>query len=460
MTAFTVVPDTIRVNLTLRALSPISHHDASARDKSNTLLFNRQRQLAPPIPTADDVDLGTVLQPLREQYLIPTSMRQAFLVASVEEYVGAALVKLFIDAYNSKDGAGIFTGTERYNRLETRLKQAAEKCRTLNEFWVRLTTELRIPLTAPNFDYNASLILFYSLPEAVQIGVLQALEINYRNAIIYARVWRDKIKAGEEMITAPISPLRSRPRRYVDVPALSGNGLRHTLLRAPLAHHLFASLEIPETFPGQSELPPAVEALFVNGGNIANGAKTRPNAHGLAEQIRRLYPQLDLLGGTIDSFDLGASRVTVTPYVICRENKDALTRMGVTEHHLLDTPAEELIGETTLTRTGTKQGVGQMIYNFETLIKDAEVFIQFRLERQTPALTRGAFATALTEYMAHDPRIGGQSRVGFGLVGHTLETFATAEEDEAAYRSYITENKDELRTQLIASTLGTDVVLL
>ena len=219
-------------------------------------------------------------------------------------------------------------------------------------------------------------------------------------------------------------------------------------MRRPGWLHLSGALGLPETDPGMGTLPGGVEALLVNGGNIAAGAKQPANPHGLAAEIRRAYPLLDLLGGVTDSFDLGESRLEVASWIVCREYREALAGTIAEDLPEASVSVFDLMDDVGQTRQATERGVGQMIMSFEALAARAVIYCRYTLMPYTGALTESALAAAL----ALPVHIGGGSARGYG---HMREIGRRAPDgfSPMAYEAYLSENAERLRDGLMDGTL-------
>jgi hypothetical protein len=360
---------------------------------------------------------------------------------------------------------------ERYNRLESRIRNAAVQAITLRGFWDRLADSLRVPIHSG--DRDLILAQFWSLPRGVQEMSLRVLAREHRSVVTIARLWHTQSKlASAEYATAagaaqagPMTTLSYDARDLpslpegigpVDVPAVTGNTVRHQLVREPGWLHMATVLGLEAGSPGEGPLPIGVEALFVNGGNIRAGAKQPSNPFLLSVEARRHYPLLDLLGGVGDSFDLGESRLDVAAWLVCRENREALEGSPAADLPAARLSAFDMLDEVTHTRQATGAGVGQMIYTFETLCTGAQVLVRLSQPPWTRRLTRGALACALMTYEEGSRTVGGQSARGFGWCG--MERLRTPEdESELArlYEEYLIQNRDALREGLVDGTLCT-----
>jgi hypothetical protein len=466
-----VVPAAPVYELLLTATTGVSHHDPAAQDDSNRLQFNRQRQLvagdfAAALP--DQAQVDALLDRLR----VPADVAGLFGDLSLAEFLAAALVRQFLDLYNHGEGAGLFSGRERYSRLEPRLRMAAVGAPSLRVWWDRLCHALQMPIHGSEAD--AALLPLLQVPRGLQQLVLRALADDYRALVALGRAWHQAARAQDPAyaeragLAAPGNPdlirltwearaiaAGSPVAAVLEVPAVSGNSLRHQVVREPGWWHLAAALDLPAGLPGNGLLAPGVEAIFVNGGNIRAGAKQPVDPFGLAWRIRATYPLLDLLGGVTDSFDLGESRLRVGGWIVCRENAAALAGSPAADLPAATVSVFDLLDEVTLTRQAGLTGLGQMIYTFETLAPGAQVLVRLTLTPQTPPLTRGALVAAVETYLAADATLGGQAARGFGHVaGAWLRRPAGDDQLRADYEAYLAEAADALRAGLLDGTLG------
>lgn len=470
-----VVPTALTYDLLLTLATPASHHDPADQTDSNRQLFNRQKHLLPIAASPAMPDQASV-DDLCEAHPVPGDIADVFGDLSFAEFSATALVRLFIDLYNSPDGEGLFGGLERYRFLETRLHAAAVVSPTLRSLWNRLCDGLQVGIHGSAHD--AVLFGLLSQPPGMQQLVLRALADEYRSVVALARLWHTTAKlqderyadrigvpvgAGSRVLTfdATRIPAGSDRAAVVEVPAVSGNSLRHQVVREPAWQHLCANLGLAETEPGKGPVPPGVEALFYNGGNIQAGSKQPSNTHALAQRARALYPVLDLLGGVTDSFDLGESRLSVAGWLVCRENRTAFAGSSAYDLPAAEVSAFDLLDDVTLTRQAGRTGLGQMIYSFETLCAGAQVLCRLSLAPWTAYPTRGALVAAVDWYLANIPNVGGQSARGFGHVtGEWLGCPEGSAGAKAEYEGYLSANRMALVEGLMGGTLGTGARIL
>lgn len=469
----TVYPTRVDYELLLTGLTALSHHDPAVQDDSNALLFNRQKQLLP----EDGVYLPPdpeLLARFAEAHPVPVDIRDVLMDLSFPEFVGVVLVRIFLDAYNRGEGAGLFGGVERYSRLENRLRHAAIASHSLRRLWDRLCDSLQAPIHGGDEDF--SLLSVLTLPAAVQQGVLRAIARDYRSIVAIARLWHTTAKlespeyaaaAGKEAMIYPkaVVPVQwvddGGTARVVEAPTISANSLRHQLVREPGWLGLFGALGLREARPGAGAVPAGVEALFYNGGNIAAGAKQPTNTFTLASQIREAFPLLDLVGGVTDSFDLGESRLQVAGWIVCRENAVALAGTRAADLPAARVSVFDLLDEVTITRQAGQVGSGQMIVNAEALATGTQVYVRLSLSPFTRGLTHGALVDAIDRWREFDGTIGGAGGRGMGHCGSEwLTRPSEADAYAQAYRDDIVMRKDELIEALVSGKMGTDKVVL
>jgi hypothetical protein len=455
--------------LVLTAVEGISHHDPTTGNDSNILTFNRQKQFVYRKPT--DVPVFRHLaEALCEQNQMPENIAELTGRLSAPEWLSVAYIRLLLDIHNRGDGDGLLSGMGRYRMLENRLQTAAVRCHTLHRLWSIITDDLQLG-THPT-KYDEKIAAFWTLPPSIQYQMLTVMAEQHRAVTTLARVWHTKNKeqsaeymerAGkldlfseQELRTASFEDehFPEPPDHIVlDVPAISVNSIRHQLVREPSWLHLCNALGIEPVARGEGELPIHAESIFYNGGNIKAGATQPSNAFYLAGEIRKAYPSLDLLGGVTQSFDLGESKLKVSAWIVCVENQDALPE-ALQETAQARTSVFEMLDNVTRTRQADPSGEGQMIYNYETLVKGTQVYVELTLTPYTDEMTEGALAAALKYYAANDNIIGGQSARGHGHV--TVEWLDEMPDGADKYEAYLAENEGQLLDGIVDGTLCTE----
>lgn len=447
-----------RFDLLLTFTTQVSHHDPATGDGSNTLTFNRQTQMV-----RRDVAAYALAQErvtaFCEAHPVPLDIQPIFAEATFPEFAASALVRLLLDLYNSPDGVGVFSGMDRYAKLESRIRSAATRSFSLRGFWARLCHDLRLPIHGGAND--VSLLAFYALPRGLQQDMLSLMVREYRSVVTLARAWHSIGKLASDFYanavgaeTQTLVAMDFDAGQFggelhevipLDVPAVSANSLRHQVVREPGWVHLVGAL-------GLTDVPPGVEALFVNGGNIRAGVKQPTNAAQLALAIRQGYPLLDLLGGNCDSFDLGEGRLSVAGWVVCQENMDVIEGTPAEYLPLASVSIFDMLDDVTHTRQATESGLGQMIWNFETLAKGLNILVRLSLHPFTSDVTRAALVAAVGQFREH-PTIAGQSARGFGWC--RADWLGDVRPDAQPYEEYMEANRDALVVGIASRQLGT-----
>lgn len=468
MSEIVVAPNVITYELLLTLTQSMSHHDPAVQDKSNRLLFNRQKQRLEYALDATPAN-QEILDAICKAHPLIGDMAELGKDLTFPEFISTVLIRMFLDVYNPRnggDGEGLFSGKERYTMLEARFRQAAICAATLRSFWNRLVNSMQVS-THPA-DYDQELAAIFALPRGLQHLILRSLADDYRSIMALARLWyqvRKEPAPTTNLFTKAPEPVILRfdtaslhaegGSRVVEVPAVSANSVRHQLVREPAWLHLFSRLGLMPNDPGKGPVPAGVEALFYNGGNIEAGAKQPSNPFALANEIRRRYPSLDLLGGVTDSFDIGESRLRVGTWIVCRENAKALANSPAAALPAINESIFDLIDDETRTRMAGRSGQGQMIYNYESLCAGTQVLVRFSLQPFTSVLSEGALLAALKWYLAEDRSLGGQVARGHGDVHGEWLIQPKREEPLALYEQYLDEHAEELRLGLVDGTLGT-----
>lgn len=446
--------------LRLTLQTPLSHHDPDVKDKSNKNLF---RRMAKVLRTGDAGNMPTQAQIDRvlDAYTVPLDIADLFTEVTLPQFMAAAILHEFVTRYGGGDGNGLFSGTDRYRRLEERFQQSAVQAHSLLELWGMACNSLQVP----NVDHgrDANLLRLLNTPAALAGLVLKALADTPRPLVMLARLWVEQTKqqsatyaskAGVQTGSAesvrlmfPMPAEMSTGREIVvELPTFSANSLRHELVREPGMWHLFNSLGI-----GFDEPLPAMTAMFYNGGDIKAGATQPGDVFWLRKTIREKYPLLGLISGGTDAFILGESSLKVHSWVRCRENNDVLSDVG------LDTTTSifDAVDEWTLTRHANRVESGQMPFSFETLAAGTEIVVRLAVSPYADNLQIGALMAALNTYREADSTLGGQSSRGFGLMSLNWHDSQMDVGSLLAYQDYMDSNRDALRAGILDGTLWT-----
>ena len=233
------------------------------------------------------------------------------------------------------------------------------------------------------------------------------------------------------------------------VPAISENALRSVLLREPLADHLVQTLGIE-----RGTLPQSVMNLIYAGGNMAAGSKAPAQEVAYGHAVKRLYPSIDLLGGSVDAFILPRSRLRISAWLVAREYADAIAHVAP---ELLEAASQcsafDMLTEETRTRgTGSNSSGNQMIYTYETLAAGSQILVEITLDAHTPPAAVAAVGHALAVW---DGYIGGQNRQGRGRCIIKEDSLP----DAAPYLAHLQEHGEAMRDGLVNGTLGVEARL-
>lgn len=399
-----------------------------------------------------------------------TTLTGAQLVATIL----AAQFPLIYGSRNKGDGEGLFAGVGRYEYLQTRLSDAAASCSTLATAWGQTARRLNLPVY-PEDSYRVMAALF-SLPKPVQAGALSAFLEAPELVIMSARFVADSIKSTSpeyakkaSQQTSTLTVYQPTPEQAAEVaasegkllpvriPNLSGNSLRHSLLREPMATRLLSAVGLS---PDSDAVPVGVSRFLYSGGNTTKGARA-PGASDVYEaKVRKLLPMVEALGGSFDQFLLGRSAVSIASWIVCREN-NWITERRTDGAVRSDASIFDLVTETTRTRSGiggNDKESGQMIFSYETLAAQTRMLTEIRWQPFTSQLAIGATLQGLLDWQATGGAIGARNAQGHSQMIATFEPDARFDW-AGKYLEYLDANKDSIAAHLKAATFGTEVVL-
>jgi hypothetical protein len=325
-----------------------------------------------------------------------------------------------------------------------------------------LSIHLNLPSISGSWELE-KLRLFLFLPKAIQLKAIVAIAQKLDFITIAARIIVDSQKltnkdyakaAGKkpelinffDLTDSQKQELISEKRENIclPIPALSNNMLRHCLLRESGANHLFEYLELEP-----SKIPVGITRLFYSGGQLAAKSKTPNNWTLLEAEIRKNYPLLDALGGSVDSFLFRESQTKVSSWIICSENNQATKAIaGITSSSSVFDFLEE--------NTNTRQGIngndkesGQMLINFETLAPGLEVLVEIAFNPFTNPIAIACIENAILSW---DKILGGKSQIGHGKFEISeLQSLVNKE----LYLEHLNAHKTLLKTGILDRTLGT-----
>lgn len=242
-----------------------------------------------------------------------------------------------------------------------------------------------------------------------------------------------------------------------NVPCLSGNAIRHRMVRAPLARHLVDLWGLG----GRLSLA-QLQWLFHGGALTEKGGRVS-----LADQqdLYRLFPAIALLGCSLPGQIVPGSLYVWRGVLVCRENGERLRRMlpadlaGELPRDESLRAAGEMIGRFQYTRNVAEKSAtdvaaaegepgevdsGMMIYSGQCVISGA-LFVHGFLLRHASALELGALWTALALWRDHMGTLGGTTRAGHGRLDLSarVEGGADVEAAMTAYSDHAAASRDE-----------------
>jgi len=209
------------------------------------------------------------------------------------------------------------------------------------------------------------------------------------------------------------------------VPSLSGNALRHRLVRASGAKHLVEALGLE----GQLSFE-QLNFLF-HGGNLSQSTALDDTKR--LSELWSLFPLFRLLGGALPDQIFNGSLLVWRGTLVCRENAPRIDQMLPAGFSLPDRalmPADSLVGAYQYTRSDARKtqselaspvaqqypemgGSNLMIFAGQQVNAGALFVHGFHLKGSS-ILGLGALVTALSVWQAEGGTVGGQASRGHG----------------------------------------------
>lgn len=232
------------------------------------------------------------------------------------------------------------------------------------------------------------------------------------------------------------------------VPTLTGNALRHRLIRAPLARHLV------ETWGLEGKLDEHRLNFLFHGGAILRSGGGREDL-ALQRDVYRTMPMLRLLGASLPTQPIPGQMTVSMGILMCRENQERLQHVAP-EGWMGDTrlrSASEFVrswqytrgaGPETLLSAEVEQASdgGRMIYVGESVVAGARFAVDFHLRHVNP-LEVGALFFALRRWAATEGTVGGQSARGHGRAHLALQHPTGVDEMVSAYEEHMRAARSE-----------------
>lgn len=210
------------------------------------------------------------------------------------------------------------------------------------------------------------------------------------------------------------------------IPVISGNAIRHKLIREPGAKYLVDELDLL----GKLSID---QANYMFYGGALTESSLSENMKNIAE-LQELFPLFRLLGGSLRNQIIAGSLIVKRGIIICEENKNILRLSLPEEYKIIEEnklkSSEDFIKEYQYTRSDiqkhkdsikilkseeieSSQKAGLMIYNGQCIIPGALFYHGFILN----GISRkevGALFFAMQKWENDGGIIGGYSRIGHG----------------------------------------------
>lgn len=238
------------------------------------------------------------------------------------------------------------------------------------------------------------------------------------------------------------------------VPVISGNALRHKLVRSTGARYLVERLGLA----GRLSLE---QLNFLgHGGNLTQSTGTEDTR--MIAEMQTLFPLLRLLGGAVPSQILSGSLHVLRGTLVCEENRSRVNALLPLDWELPEsiylTPAESFVAGYQYTRSDARKTVKDllpelteadksnlMIFSGQQVMAGALFIHGFTILHGTQ-LEVGALLHSLSLW---DGTIGGQASRGHGklrtvILGDSIDTDAIQ-----AYVEHVDEHAEECRQWLI-----------
>lgn len=216
--------------------------------------------------------------------------------------------------------------------------------------------------------------------------------------------------------------------RIVDIPVISGNAIRHKMVRDPGGLYIIKACDLV----GKLNLDQA--NYLLNGGSLTESSTTE-NLGRIAE-MQTLLPLTRLLGGSLRNQVVGGSLFVLRGLLVCEENRHAITMSLPDGYELPEQsilPAETFISSYQYTRGDAQRRndssdllaeehndkTNLMIYNGQAIVPGAIFYHGFVLQNIS-AVEIGALLHSLYQWEASGAFIGGQSRIGHGKMNVSI----------------------------------------
>jgi hypothetical protein len=259
------------------------------------------------------------------------------------------------------------------------------------------------------------------------------------------------------MGTAGNEAIINRERVYsggqlYDVPVLSGNAIRHKMVREAGALFLLEACGLV----GKLNI---AQANFLFYGGTLSESSTSDNLKTIGD-MQRLLPLIRLLGGSLTNQVLGGSLIVSRGILVCQENRERLQQMmppelfgGITWLR----SCEDFISNFQYTRgdarkkpvvlaesDGNEADSNLMIFSGRSIIPGAVFYHDFILQNVSHHEVGALYAALMDWQKLGGGIIGGSARIGHGKLNTIIYTDSDIDLEacEAQYREHVRQNAD------------------
>lgn len=225
------------------------------------------------------------------------------------------------------------------------------------------------------------------------------------------------------------------------VPCISGNALRHALVRSPAASYLYKTAGLKDTSYQMAD-------FLWHGGKLT---KASPISCAKVKELMSMIPSVALLGGALPGQILEGALKVSRAILVCKETACIISSM--TGFDVKPTMgAEYFVSPYLYTRSCVSNDPDavsdRMIYEGETVCAGSKFFHKFSIESEDP-LVIGCLIHSL---LSSSRSIGGMGRIGHGELAFEWSAKDVKIKDlqkfVSLYTSHLTSNIDNIKNIL------------
>lgn len=243
----------------------------------------------------------------------------------------------------------------------------------------------------------------------------------------------------------------------VQVPVLSGNALRHRVIRDPGAKYLIGLYNLA----GKLNID---QLNFLLSGGSLTESSVSDNMRTIAD-MQRLFPLYRLLGGSLRNQIIAGSLQVGRGLLVCEENRETINKSLLPEFAKLENQllhAEVFVSQYQYTRGDVKRmkdvdffaAVDElndpdsastlMIYTGQSVMRNA-VFVHEITALNVSYNEIGALFDALSRWQAKGGSVGGNTRIGHGKLKTSVYAYPEVDIADAVsqYQEYARSVKEE-----------------